>query len=277
MKRSKHGVLESESGATWTNLKALQVERNGRDRDAQVLTQKQNIRGAMLLRDVTTLLTPILAIMSDMPNNFDVPECQRQRVARAAASAVRAKRLAEGLISFSFLHPPRPRLVCSEELLVRIGFAVRKELPDGIRLNLDIQGELPIIYLDPEQMERAFLNLAWNSRDAMPEGGLISIEARAHIMKPKESQGACGEALQISFIDNGSGMDEATLGRAVQPFYSTKIRGTGLGLAMVEDFVDGMGGQLSLSSEVGMGTKVKLLLPCDGASPAVHDDLPPFQ
>ena len=216
--------------------------------------------------------TPILPVMPDMPNKLSIPAFQRQRGESTTACRSRAQPLAEGSVEFPIVHPLRPRFVCCEELLVRIGFAVRNALPSGIGLRLEILTELPLVFVDPAQAERALLNLAGNSCDAMPEGGVVTIEACARMAEPEESQGT-GWMIDLSFIDNGADMDAAALKRAVEPFYSTKSNRRGLGLAMVNDFFQGMSGALSISSTQGVGTIVTLRLPCEEPSNTENDEI----
>src|SRR5699024_8563816 len=120
------------------------------------------------------------------------------------------------------------------------------------------------VLVDPNQLELAILNLALNSRDAMPDGGSVTISfdeiaagsLRDHTLAP-------GDYLRLRFTDTGCGMDEATLQSAIEPFFSTKGvgKGTGLGLSMIHGLAIQSGGTLRLSSEVGVGTTAELILP----------------
>src|SRR5215831_9503651 len=109
---------------------------------------------------------------------------------------------------------------------------------------------------DPNHLEMALLNLAVNARDAMPEGGFIVLAARAETIPSAEAGLKPGSYVCLSVIDGGEGMDEATLARAGEPFFTTKGigKGTGLGLPMVHGFVEQTGGRLVLKSRKGKGT-----------------------
>ena len=116
---------------------------------------------------------------------------------------------------------------------------------------------------DANQLELALLNLAVNSRDAMPEGGLILISAREEQVISNNAPVKPGSYIALSLTDDGEGMDEATLARAVEPFFTTKGigKGTGLGLPMAQGLAEQSGGQLFLKSQKGFGTTVELWLP----------------
>jgi signal transduction histidine kinase len=110
----------------------------------------------------------------------------------------------------------------------------------------------------------ALLNLAVNARDAMPDAGVLTISAaRESVRRPHSAQLRHGHYVRLSVQDTGVGMDEATLARAVEPFFSTKGvgRGTGLGLSMVHGLASQLGGGLTIASHPGQGTTVELWLP----------------
>ena len=119
------------------------------------------------------------------------------------------------------------------------------------------------VQTDPNQLELALLNLAVNARDAMPNGGTISIAARGAKITDAHSELSPGDYICLSVNDEGEGMDDEILGRAVEPFFTTKGvgKGTGLGLSMVHGIMKQSDGQLVLQSEIGKGTRVELWLP----------------
>ena len=119
------------------------------------------------------------------------------------------------------------------------------------------------VQTDPNQLELALLNLAANARDAMPNGGTISIAARGAKITDAHSELSPGDYICLSVNDEGEGMDDEILGRAVEPFFTTKGvgKGTGLGLSMVHGIMKQSDGQLVLQSEIGKGTRAELWLP----------------
>jgi signal transduction histidine kinase len=118
--------------------------------------------------------------------------------------------------------------------------------------------------VDSNQLELALLNLILNARDAMPGGGAIIISAREESVTGSHISGLkAGQYIHLSITDTGEGMDEETLRRAVEPFFTTKGvgKGTGLGLSMVHGFVEQSGGRFTLQSQKGKGTIAALWLP----------------
>jgi CheY-like chemotaxis protein len=140
---------------------------------------------------------------------------------------------------------------------------LQRTLGPTISIETDFPRDAQVARVDPNQLELALLNLAVNARDAMPSGGVLSVS-----LKPKhlETEGGLlprGDYLCITVSDNGEGMDEATLRRATEPFFTTKGagKGTGLGLSMVHGMVDQLGGKLVLNSRLGVGTTIEMWLP----------------
>jgi CheY-like chemotaxis protein len=148
-----------------------------------------------------------------------------------------------------------------------------------VKLRVDVRSELPPVHADPNQLEMAILNLAVNARDAMPDGGALTIAASEEVVGPgHRSKLPRGTYVRLSVADTGVGMDEATRERAVEPFFSTKGvgRGTGLGLSMVHGLAAQLGGALTIESKPGFGTNVELWLPIGREAVAESPSLPEF-
>jgi CheY-like chemotaxis protein len=135
---------------------------------------------------------------------------------------------------------------------------------------------------DPNQVEMAILNLAVNARDAMPEGGTLRISVESAAVSTAHRSGLRpGRYVRLSVADTGTGMDEATVKKAIEPFFSTKGigRGTGLGLSMVHGLASQLGGVLMIESKPGLGTNVEIWLPASDADAseafAAEDTTPP--
>ena len=140
-----------------------------------------------------------------------------------------------------------------------------------IRVIIDAPDNLPAAIADQNQLEMALLNLSVNARDAMLEGGTIRISvSRESVGEGHRSKLPADQYLCLSVADTGTGMDTATLARAVEPFFSTKGvgKGTGLGLSMVHGLASQLNGALTIQSSPGLGTSVELWLPCSVAEPA---------
>ncbi len=133
-----------------------------------------------------------------------------------------------------------------------------------IRVEIAIESSLPPATAEVNQLEMALLNLAVNARDAMPEGGTLTIKADAQRIEPgTPTDLAPGDYVRLSVSDTGIGMDAHTQAHAIEPFFSTKGigKGTGLGLSMVHGLTSQLGGALKIASKVGLGTAIEVLLP----------------
>jgi CheY-like chemotaxis protein len=141
---------------------------------------------------------------------------------------------------------------------------LQRSLGPSVQIETRFPVGLPPLYTDPAQLETVLLNLTVNARDAMPGGGTISIQASNETIVPgSDSTLAPGAYVRLSVGDTGEGMDEATLARAAEPFYTTKGvgKGTGLGLSMVHGLAEQSGGRMDIRSSPGAGTVVELWLP----------------
>jgi CheY-like chemotaxis protein len=133
---------------------------------------------------------------------------------------------------------------------------------------------MPPAVADANQLEMALLNLCVNARDAMPDGGTLRVSASEIAIGADHRSRLCpGTYICLSVADSGTGMDEATIARAVEPFFSTKGigKGTGLGLSMVHGLASQLGGALTIQSRLQVGTNVELWLPVSEAAPAAPD------
>jgi PAS domain S-box-containing protein len=140
---------------------------------------------------------------------------------------------------------------------------LQRSLGPSVQIETRFPLGLPALHTDAAQLEMALLNLTVNARDAMPDGGTISIEAKSEVIEGSGSPLAPGAYVRLSVSDTGQGMDAETLSRATEPFYTTKGvgKGTGLGLSMVHGLAEQSGGRLNIRSRVGEGTVVELWLP----------------
>jgi len=148
---------------------------------------------------------------------------------------------------------------------------LERSLGPTIRIDMDFRSELRPVLVDSNQLELAILNLAVNARDAMPQGGTFALSTRLEAVAPAQPL-APGEYVVLSIADNGGGMPDATLKRAMEPFFTTKGagKGTGLGLPMVHGLAAQSGGQFILLSEEGAGTTAELWLPVAPHGVEVH-------
>ena len=185
----------------------------------------------------------------------------------ARDGATRAASLTQRLLAFSRQQPLAPRVFNLNSLVRDMSELIRGTLGETIDLETVLAAGLWPVNADPGQLESAIVNLAVNARDAMPDGGQLTIEtANAHLddqyVRPHIGLSA-GQYVMLAVSDRGEGMPADVVSKAFDPFYTTKPvgKGTGLGLSMVYGFVKQSGGHIVLYSEVGEGTAVKIYLP----------------
>jgi signal transduction histidine kinase/CheY-like chemotaxis protein len=185
----------------------------------------------------------------------------------ATQGAQRAATLTARLLAFARQQPLDPKVIDANKLVGGMSEMLRRTLGASISIETVLAGGLWKICADPAQVENAIVNLAVNARDAMPDGGKLTIEtanadlderyARTH------DEVTAGQYVMLSLTDTGCGMPSDVIERAFDPFYTTKAigRGTGLGLSQIFGFVKQSRGHVKIYSEVGRGTTVKLYLP----------------
>jgi PAS domain S-box-containing protein len=170
-------------------------------------------------------------------------------------SAQRGSYLTHHLLSYARQQMLCPRVIDLPALLIEIETLLARTLGPKIAVTVRPDPAAAVVRVDPGQIQTALLNLAINAADAMPDGGTLLIESRAMVQAGRPW--VC-----LDVTDTGTGMDEATLARAGEPFFSTKgLNGTGLGLSMVQGFAEQSGGTLAVASSLGQGTTVSLYLP----------------
>ncbi|WP_244876959.1 GAF domain-containing hybrid sensor histidine kinase/response regulator [Acidocella facilis] len=185
----------------------------------------------------------------------------------AQAAAQRAAALTQRLLAFSRRQTLDPRPVDVGQLVAGLADLIQRAVGPSIRLEVLAPATPLRAAVDKAQLESALLNLAINGRDAMPDGGRLTIEVTTRWLDGRNARGAeiaSGEYLAICVSDTGSGIPKELLGRVFDPFFTTKPigQGTGLGLSMVHGFVRQSGGHVEIHSTPGLGTMVLLYLPC---------------
>ncbi len=187
----------------------------------------------------------------------------------AIQGAERGASLTKRMLAFARRQELRPEIVQVGELVGSMTEMLQRSLGPAISITTDFSTELAPTRVDPNQLELALLNLAVNARDAMPQGGQLRLTARSERIAAGQVSGlGAGDFVCLAVADSGCGMDEATLSRATEPFFTTKGpgRGTGLGLSMVEGFVAQSGGAVRITSQPQRGTEIELWLPAAEAA-----------
>jgi signal transduction histidine kinase len=253
-------------------LENLRAEMRRREDLEQQLLQSQKMEAVGRLaggvaHDFNNLLTVILGyneMLRDQVKEDPVAAGYADEVLRASE---RAAALTNQLLAFSRRQVSVPRIVDLNSVVRHIDKMLRRIIGEDVRLDIRLDPELPAVKVDPTHIDQVIMNLAVNSRDAMPHGGSLTIEtsrvqiteeyASSHIELPP------GRYALLTVSDTGGGMDAATLARIFEPFFTTKEqgKGTGLGLSIVYGIVKQNGGEILVYSEPGQGTVFRVYVP----------------
>jgi signal transduction histidine kinase len=251
------------------------VEERTREREA-ALAQVHEMRKVESLgqltggvaHDFNNLLMAVLGNL-ELVRKFlpDDPKIRRL-IDGAIQGAERGATLTKRMLAFARRQELKPETVDVPNLVDSMVEMLRRSLGPGIQITTEFELDLPPTRVDPNQLELALLNLALNARDAMPLGGKLTISGHREQVAIGDVPGLePGEYVCITERDTGEGMDEVTLKRATEPFFTTKGagRGTGLGLSMVDGLVAQSGGAMRITSRQGAGTTIELWLPVSEA------------
>ena len=220
--------------------------------------------------DFNNMLTAITSYAEMVKAALPGDSAVRSDVDEILGAAGRAASLTRQLLAFSRQQVLQPRIVLLNESVSGMENMIRRLNADNVHLVTHLAPDLGLVKADPGQVEQVLLNLCVNARDAMPEGGTLTIETANVDLDPtatlEQSIDAAGEYVMLAITDTGIGMDPETKARIFEPFFTTKQeQGTGLGLATVYGIVKQSGGDIWVYSEVGRGTSFKIFLP------RVHD------
>ena len=185
----------------------------------------------------------------------------------AHTAVKRAAALTRRLLAFSRLQPLEPKVLDANQVIAELEELIRRTMGPSILVSTSLQ-DTGNIFCDPNQLENALLNLSINARDAMTDGGTLSIQTRlflADVTTAAQKDIEPGDYVMVSVTDDGSGMGPDVLRRAFDPFFTTKQvgEGTGLGLSMIYGFMQQSGGQVRIHSTLGFGTTVTMYFPSD--------------
>jgi signal transduction histidine kinase len=237
-------------------------------RQAQKMEALGQLTGG-IAHDFNNLLTIVIGNVDMARRALTNSEVSRagRAIDSAQKGAERAATLTQRLLAFSRRQPLAPKPIDLDRLVAGMGDLLHRALGEIVELETVSTAGLWKAEADPNQLEATILNLAVNARDAMPEGGKLTIET-ANVRLDEQYAGAHAEVAPGSYValavtDTGHGMSREVLSKALDPFFTTKGigRGTGLGLSMAYGFVKQSGGHLKIYSEEGQGTTVKIYLP----------------
>jgi PAS domain S-box-containing protein len=234
--------------------------------EAYLQAQKMEAIGQLtagMAHDFNNLLQVINGNLEVALISLDRPELARQQLERAQRAALRAGKLTQQLLTFARKQRLEPKPININNLVFDFSEMLVRTLGGKVELRLDLRPGLPVCMLDPTHLEMALLNVLINARDAMPDGGEVTVATS--IVRGEDRLKLHGlphgTYVSLCVIDHGAGMSPEVLRRATEPFFTTKGPGTGLGLAMVHGFVQQSHGRLEIDSKPGEGTKVTMLFP----------------
>ena len=257
-------------------------------REALLQSQKMDAIGQLtggIAHDFNNLLTAILGSLELVRKRPGIDGRAALLIDNAMQAARRGANLTQRMLAFARRQDLKPELVEIPVLVNGMMDLLERTLGSATSIVSRFPADMGAVRVDPTQLEMAVLNLAVNARDAMPDGGPITISAEEKTLAEGNAIGLqAGRYTVMSVADRGEGMDADTLKRATEPFFTTKGigKGTGLGLAMVHGLAEQSGGRFVLASSVGEGTSATLWLPVDNSgapaaanaedNPAVTDD-----
>jgi signal transduction histidine kinase len=270
---SVRGLVRAKGGA-WTLLLddrpggPAGVEAAGQaDQQLRPWEKMQSLGGLAggIAHEFNNLLAVILGnahLLADQASQASVRSAARE----IAQAARRAASMTRQLNSTPQRQTRRLDVLDLNAMVSQMEGPLRRLIGEGIELVLEPVLPLAPVRADRGQIERVLLSLAANARDAMPQGGTLRIRTAGVAIDRTRQEGRAippGHYVSLSFIDTGCGMDAATRARAFEPFFTTRPpgRGAGLGLTIVKQIVEEMGGEILLESEPGQGTRVEVLLP----------------
>ncbi|MFJ2279588.1 PAS domain S-box protein [Pseudomonas sp. NPDC087803] len=273
-----HVVVDAIRGETGTLLGFAKITRDvtqahesqvalEKTREALFQAQKMQAIGQLsggIAHDFNNLLTVILGNLEILQKRIGEDPKNGRLLENATQGALRGVSLTQRMLAFARRQELKTESVDIPQLVQGITGLLRSSIGPGIRIDTRFPENLQPVLADSNQLELALLNLATNARDAMAEGGSLTITAQPEVvLEQSHSSMAAGHYVCLSVIDTGEGMDETTLGSARDPFFTTKGvgKGTGLGLSMVHGFIEQLGGRFILKSEKGHGTTAELWIP----------------
>lgn len=256
----------------------LESEVADRQRAEAALFQAQKLEAVGRLtggiaHDFNNVLQGVASCLTILDRH--VPEGRERRLLEAAQRCVeRGARLTQSLLTFARRQVLQPEPTDIQALFEQILPLLERTIGVLISCRAEIAAPLRLAFVDAAQLETAIVNLAINARDAMPEGGTLTLRAFNASVTSASGQGGPsdlkdGEYVAVQVEDTGTGMDENTLDRVFEPFFTTKDvgKGSGLGLSMVHGMAAQSGGAVHIASLVGKGTTITLYLPCADVGP----------
>ncbi len=257
----------SDANAKLHEEMALRERSEGQMRQMQKMEAVGQLTGG-IAHDFNNMMAVVISSLRLMQRRLERGDTNIQEYTDGALrGAERAANLTRRLLAFSRQQPLAPETVDANKLIAGMEDVLRRTIPASISIETVFAGGLWRTCADAQGLESALLNLVVNARDAMPDGGNLTIETSNAFLDEAYAAGhaevAVGQYVLLAVTDTGSGMTPQVINRAFDPFFTTKPtgEGTGLGLSQVYGFIKQSGGHVNIYSEVGVGTTVKLYLP----------------
>jgi signal transduction histidine kinase/CheY-like chemotaxis protein len=248
-------------------------------RQAQKMEAIGQLTGGVA-HDFNNILTVITGSIEMLSDGVKDRPLLAQITAMIGAAATRGADLTRHLLAFARQQPLQPRSTDINALLVDVAGLLRPTLGVQVEIEAMLADDAAPVLIDPSQLSTAILNLALNARDAMPDGGKLTLETKNVVLDAnyasRNSDVQPGNYVMIAVSDTGEGIPGALLDKVFEPFFTTKGagKGSGLGLSMVYGFVKQSNGHIKIYSEEGHGTTVKLYLPQASSAPDMDADAP---
>jgi two-component system cell cycle sensor histidine kinase/response regulator CckA len=233
--------------------------------------------------DFNNLLTVIIGNCEFLLMRHTAGDPSFKELNEVHQNALRAATLVGQLLAFSRKQTMQPKVLALSDMISELAQMLRRLLREGIELRLENGADLWAVHADEAQLSNAVINLVVNARDAMPNGGTVTISTANDQVREPQALGTAimpaGDYVRIEVADTGTGISPEHLGKIFDPFFTTKPvgQGTGLGLATVYGIVKQSGGFITVDSEVGRGTSFKIYLPrhrVDASAPAAEAQAP---
>ncbi len=213
--------------------------------------------------DFNNILTVMMGYSELLLFTMPANDPGRAAIASINEAGKRAAALTRQLLTFSRKAIVAPKVLDLNELVRSTETLLRPTIGEDIKLTVDIDPDVRPIKADRVHIEQVLMNLAINARDAMPQGGSMTISTRNCVRIPEATHGSLADYVELALSDSGCGMSDEVIGKIFDPFFTTKEvgRGTGLGLAVVHGVVTGAGGFIHVDSQLGLGTTFHLCFP----------------
>jgi PAS domain S-box-containing protein len=275
--RDQHGEVIGFAKVTRDITERKESQRRLEQASAALFqSQKMEALGQLtggIAHDFNNLLMAVLGSLELLRKRLPYDPAYVTLLENAMQGAQRGATLTQRMLSFARRREMNLEPVDVTELIRGMRGFLQRAIGPAYRVEVRFPPGLPLVMTDPAQLESALLNLAVNARDAMPDHGVITVSAAAETVSGGADTLAPGAYVRLAVADTGEGMDEATLARATEPFFTTKGvgKGTGLGLSMVHGLAAQSGGRLDIRSRPGEGATVEIWLPAAAADARARD------